>query len=229
MAYGLGYRFYDSEGQELEPIGANLGLIKKVSSKNKVDLSGVTIRLITDVDNPLCGQHGATYIFGGQKGLSPSQFKKVDQDMSQFYTDFAPEVLKLAGSGAGGGMAAGLVAFAGAEIKSGIDFVLDCVDFDQRVKSADLVIVGEGRMDSQSLSGKAPVGVARRTPSTIPVIAICGSLKDDLPDFPVAGISAAFPIIGQVADLDQVLAAAKENLYRTGLNIGNLIKLSKTL
>ena len=90
-------------------------------------------------------------------------------------------------------MAAGLVAFAGAEIKSGIDFVLDCVDFDQRVKEVDLVIVGEGRMDSQSLSGKAPVGVARRTPSTIPVIAICGSLKDDLPDFPVAGISAAFP------------------------------------
>ena len=85
-------RFYDSEGQELEPIGANLGLVKKVSSKNKVDLSGVTIRLITDVDNPLCGQDGATYIFGGQKGLSPSQFKKVDQDMSQFYTDFAPEV-----------------------------------------------------------------------------------------------------------------------------------------
>ena len=117
MAYGLGYRFYDSEGQELEPIGANLGLIKKVSSKNKVDLSGVTIRLITDVDNPLCGQHGATYIFGGQKGLASSQFKKVDQEMSQFYTDFAPEVLKLAGSGAGGGMAAGLVAFSDAEIK----------------------------------------------------------------------------------------------------------------
>ena len=213
----------------LEPIGANLGLIKKVSSKNKIDLSGVTIRLITDVDNPLCGQDGATYIFGGQKGLAPSGLKKVDQEMSQFYNAFAPHVLELAGSGAGGGMAAGLVAFAGAEIKSGIDFVLDCADFDQRVKTADLVIVGEGRMDSQSLSGKAPVGVAKRTPSDIPVIAICGSLKDDLPDFPVAGISAAFPIIGQVADLDHVLATAKENLYRTGLNIGNLIKLSKTL
>ena len=206
-----------------------LVLLKKVSSKNKIDLSGVTIHLITDVDNPLCGQDGATYIFGGQKGLAPSQFKKVDQDMTQFYENFAPEVLKLAGSGAGGGMAAGLVAFAGAEIKSGIDFVLDCVDFDQRVKEVDLVIVGEGRMDSQSLSGKAPVGVARRTPSAIPVIAICGSLKDDLPDFPVAGITAAFPIIGQVLELDQVLATAKENLYRTGLNIGNVIKLSKTL
>ena len=71
--------------------------------------------------------------------------------------------------------------------------------------------------------------MARRTPSAIPVIAICGSLKDDLPDFPVAGITAAFPIIGQVLELDQVLATAKENLYRTGLNIGNVIKLSKTL
>ena len=134
MAYGLGYRFYDSQGQELEPIGANLGLIKKVSSKNKIDLSGVTIHLITDVDNPLCGQDGATYIFGGQKGLAPSQFKKVDQDMTQFYENFAPEVLKLAGSGAGGGMAAGLVGFAGAEIKSGLDFVIDCVDFDYCLK-----------------------------------------------------------------------------------------------
>ena len=229
MAYGLGYRFYDSEGRELEPIGANLGHVKKVSSKNKLDLSNVTIRLITDVDNPLCGLNGATYIFGGQKGLSPSQVKKVDQNMAQFYQGFAPEVPKLAGSGAGGGMAAGMVAFAGAEIKSGIDFVLDCVDFDQRVKTADLVIVGEGRMDNQSLSGKAPVGVAKRTPSAISVIAICGSLKNDLPDFPVGGISAAFPIIGQLGDLDQILSSAKENLYRTGLNIGNLIKLSQSL
>ena len=229
MAYGLGYRFYDSEGRELEPIGANLGHVKKVSSKNKLDLSNVTIRLITDVDNPLCGLNGATYIFGSQKGLAPSQVKKVDQNMAQFYQGFAPEVPKLAGSGAGGGMAAGMVAFAGAEIKSGIDFVLDCVDFDQRVKTADLVIVGEGRMDNQSLSGKAPVGVAKRTPSAISVIAICGSLKDDLPDFPVGGISAAFPIIGQLGDLDQILSSAKENLYRTGLNIGNLIKLSQSL
>lgn len=229
MAYGLGYRFYDSEGQSVEPLGANLSLIKRVSSQGKIDLSATTIRLITDVDNPLCGLNGATYIFGGQKGLDPLQFERVDQSMKQFYKAFVPDVLQLAGSGAGGGMAAGLVAFAGAEIKSGIDFVLDCVNFNQRVKSADLVIVGEGRMDRQSLSGKAPVGVAKRTPSGIPVIAICGSLKDDLPDFPVAGISAAFPIIGQVATLDQVLASAKENLYRTGLNIGNLIKLSQTL
>lgn len=229
MAYGLGYRFYDSEGQSVEPLGANLSLIKRISSQGRIDLSATTIRLITDVDNPLCGLNGATYIFGGQKGLDPLQFERVDQSMKQFYKAFAPEVLQLAGSGAGGGMAAGLVAFADAEIKSGIDFVLDCVNFNQRVKSADLVIVGEGRMDRQSLSGKAPVGVAKRTPSGIPVIAICGSLKDDLPDFPVAGISAAFPIIGQVAALDQVLASAKENLYRTGLNIGNLIKLSQTL
>lgn len=84
-------------------------------------------------------------------------------------------------------------------------------------------------MDNQSLSGKAPIGVAKRTPSAILVIAICGSLKDDLPDSPVGGISAAFPIIGQLGDLDQILSSAKENLYRTGLNIGNLIKLSKSL
>ena len=102
MAYGLGYRFYDSEGRELEPIGANLGHVKKVSSKNKLDLSNVTIRLITDVDNPLCGLNGATYIFGGQKAWRLHKLKRLTKTMAQFYQGFAPEVPKLAGSGAGG-------------------------------------------------------------------------------------------------------------------------------
>ena len=111
---------------------------------------------------------------------------------------------------------------------SGIDTCLDLLDFDRRVKEADLVIVGEGRMDKQSLAGKAPVGIARRTPKEIPVLAICGSLADDLPPFPSENIHAAFPIISQVADLDVTLAQARENLVRTACNIGNLLAIKKS-
>ena len=166
-------------------------------------------------------------IFGGQKGLANEKFASVDKNMEQFYQSFFPVILDLSGAGAGGGMAAGLVAFTGGRIISGIDVVLDMLNFDQRVQVADVVVVGEGRMDNQSLSGKAPVGVANRTPKGKLVIAICGSLKDDLPDFPVANIQAAFPIISGVDSLENTLAQAPQNLERTAQNIGNLLAFTK--
>ncbi|MST53010.1 glycerate kinase [Streptococcus alactolyticus] len=227
MAAGLGYHFFDEAGQELAAIGDNLGnIVRFFRDSNSPDLSQVTLTIITDVTNPLCGPKGATYIFAGQKGLPKTDFAHVDKAMEQFYRQSFPEFLDLAGAGAGGGMAAGLVAFAGGKIISGIDAVLDVLDFDRRVQAADLVIVGEGRMDQQSLSGKAPVGVARRTPKGTLVIAICGSLKDDLPDFPVANIQAAFPIISGVDSLEKTLAKAPQNLERTAQNIGNLLALT---
>ena len=229
MAAGLGYRFLDSRGRRLPPIGASLADIAEVEDDGSFDLSQVTISLITDVTNPLCGPSGATYVFGPQKGLASDQLELTDQALRSLYEKQAPNVLSFEGAGAGGGMAAGLVAFADAELNSGIDYVLDVVDFDQRVKKADLVIVGEGRMDRQSLAGKAPVGVAKRTPDNIPVIAICGSLKTDLPDFPIAGIEAAFPIISQVQTLDETLDHAFDNLYRTALNVGQLLKIGQEL
>lgn len=227
MAAGLGYRFFDESGQEVAAVGDNLGnIVRFFRDSNSPDLSQVILTIITDVTNPLCGPKGATYIFAGQKGLPKTDFAHVDKAMEQFYRQSFPKLLDLAGAGAGGGMAAGLVAFAGGKIISGIDAVLDVLDFDRRVQAADLVIVGEGRMDQQSLSGKAPVGVARRTPKGTPVIAICGSLKDDLPDFPVANIQAAFPIISGVDSLEKTLAKAPQNLERTAQNIGNLLALT---
>ena len=188
----------------------------------------VEIEILTDVDNPLCGERGATIVFGGQKGLAPLLFSQVDQAMADFYQLVDPQVIDMDGAGAGGGMAAGLVAFAGGKIVSGIETCLDLLDFDDRVKKADLVVVGEGRMDRQSLAGKAPVGIARRTPDGIPVLAICGSLADDLPDFPVENIQAAFPIIARADSLDRILEQAEQNLIRTARNIGNLLKMKKS-
>ncbi|HGK7334701.1 TPA: glycerate kinase, partial [Streptococcus suis] len=119
----------------------------------------------------------------------------------------------------------GLVQFAGARIQKGIDFVLDQLDFDHRVAKADLVVVGEGRMDAQSLSGKTPIGVARRTPTGIPIIAICGSLKDDLPEFPFENICAAFPIIASVESLEDTLQKAEKNLVRTAEQVARILQL----
>ncbi|HFI0234829.1 TPA: glycerate kinase [Streptococcus suis] len=226
MAAGLGVQFFDADDQELPAIGASLSKIARISQANlQIDPSSLRIDLITDVTNPLCGPAGATYTFAGQKGLSASQFPQVDQAMQSFYKMVNPAILDLPGAGAGGGMAAGLVQFAGAHIQTGIDFVLDRLDFDQRVAQADLVIVGEGRMDAQSLAGKTPVGVARRTPIGIPIIAICGSLKDDLPDFPFEKICAAFPIISEVDSLENTLENAEKNLIRTAEQVARILQL----
>ncbi|HGF1448770.1 TPA: glycerate kinase [Streptococcus suis] len=226
MAAGLGVQFFDADDRELPSIGASLSKIARISQANlQIDPSSLRIDLITDVTNPLCGPAGATYTFAGQKGLSASQFPQVDQAMQSFYKMVNPAILELPGAGAGGGMAAGLVQFAGAHIQAGIDFVLDRLDFDQRVAQANLVIVGEGRMDAQSLAGKTPVGVARRTPAGIPIIAICGSLKDDLPDFPFEKICAAFPIISEVDSLENTLENAEKNLIRTAEQVARILQL----
>ena len=228
MAAGLGYEFFDENNHQLRPVGSSLGRVARISAERvPTCLDDIEIEILTDVSNPLCGQQGATQIFGRQKGLPEWLLSSVDQEMKKFYELANPQIFTQAGAGAGGGMAAGLVTFAKGKVVSGIDTCLDLLDFDRRVKEADLVVVGEGRMDKQSLAGKAPVGVARRTPKEIPVLAICGSLADDLPPFPRENIHAAFPIISQVADLDVTLAQARENLVRTARNIGNLLAIKK--
>ena len=156
-------------------------------------------------------------------------FEQVDQAIYSFYEKHCSSILTQAGMGAGGGLAAGLRAFAQARLVSGIDSCLDLIDFDSKVVNADLVIVGEGRLDHQSLSGKAPIGVARRTPKGIPVIAICGSLADDLPSLPFENIVGAFSITKHPDSLEQLLKNARENLLFTARNIGNLLSIEKAV
>ncbi|VTY20579.1 Glycerate kinase [Streptococcus parasanguinis] len=226
MAAGLGVAFYDDQGHLLRPVGASLGRVARIDT-NAVPktLQNIELQILTDVTNPLCGSQGATYIFGGQKGLNPLLFPAVDQAMQDFYQLADARILSMAGAGAGGGMAAGLVAFAGGHISSGIEKSLDLIDFDRKVQRADVVVVGEGRMDQQSLSGKAPVGVAKRTPAGIPVIAICGSLGDDLPSFPSHNISAAFSIVPGPCQVSEALENAEKNLISCARNIGQLLKI----
>ena len=226
IASGLGYQFYDKNGDELLAIGQSLFEITDISKEKVISIpSGVRIKILADVTNPLCGTHGATYTFGKQKGLNPAQFQKVDDAIENFYHKVAPEMLKLDGAGAGGGIAAGLCAFAGAEIVSGIQTCLDLINFDQKVTDADLVIVGEGRLDSQSLAGKAPIGVAKRTPNGVPVIAICGSLAKDLPPLPFENIIAAFSILEKSEPLENSLKNAAVYLENTAASIARIMSL----
>ena len=226
MAAGLGVAFYDEQGHLLRPVGASLGRVARIDTSSVPEaLQDIDLQVLTDVTNLLCGSQGATYIFGGQKGLNPLLFPSVDQAMQKFYQLVDSRMLTLEGAGAGGGMAAGLVAFAGGQITPGIEKSLDLIDFDHKVQTADLVVVGEGRMDKQSLSGKAPVGVAKRTPAGIPVIAVCGSLGADLPAFPSHHIDAAFSILTGPCEIAEALAQADSNLISCARNIGNLLKM----
>ena len=226
IASGLGYQFYDKNGDELLATGQSLFEITDISKEKVISIpSDVRIKILADVTNPLCGTHGSTYTFGKQKGLNPAQFQKVDDAIENFYHKVAPEMLKLDGAGAGGGIAAGLCAFAGAEIVSGIQTCLDLINFDEQVAEADLVIVGEGRLDSQSFSGKAPIGVAKRTPNGVPVLAICGSLDEDLPPLPFENIVAAFSILEKSEPLADSLKKAAVYLENTAASIARIMSL----
>jgi len=229
IASGLGYQFYDKNGIDLKACGQSLFEISEIlDSRVRHIPDDIQIKILADVTNPLCGPHGATFTFGKQKGLDPSKFQEVDAAIKDFYSKVAPEILKLDSAGAGGGIAAGLCAFARAEIISGIQTCLDLINFDQKVVNADLVIVGEGRLDSQSLAGKAPIGVAKRTPKGVPVIAICGSLAEDLPPLPFENIVAAFSILEKSEPLEESLKKATVYLENTAANIGQILSLKQS-
>ena len=228
IAASLGYRFYDRDGDELPACGQSLLNLASVSTENRYEIpEDVQIRILADVVSPLCGYQGATYTFGKQKGLDPAMFPVLDQAIQDFYKKVSPATLQIKGAGAGGGLAAGLCAFAQANIVSGIDTCLNLINFDKKVSDADLVVVGEGRLDRQSLAGKAPIGVAKRTPVGVPVIAICGSLAEDLPPLPFENIQAAFSILEKSEPLEDSLKNARLYLERTAANIGYLLTMRK--
>ena len=228
IAAGLGYQFYDRYGNVLLACGQSLLKLASVSIENRYEIpEDVQIRILADVVSPLCGPQGATYTFGKQKGLDPTMFAVVDQAIQDFYEKASPATLEIKGAGAGGGLAGGLCAFAQANIVSGIDTCLNLINFDKKVSHADLVIVGEGRLDSQSFAGKAPIGVAKRTPVGVPVIAICGSLAEDLPSLPFENIQAAFSILEKSEPLEDSLKNASLYLEHAAANIGHLLKMPK--
>ena len=197
MAEALGVRFLDAEGGDLPPGGAALANLARVDvSGLHAGLAGVEVVGATDVTNPLCGPTGASAIYGPQKGASPQVVMELDEALGKFAQvvelDLGQDISQRPGAGAAGGLGAGLMVFAGAELRSGIDMVCHVLDFDKHLAGADLVITGEGRTDRSTVFDKAPVGVARRALSHgVPTVILAGSLgpgHEELYEHGVAGI-----------------------------------------
>ena len=207
MLEALGYRFMDAEGNVLKGRGESLGKIKHIDSSNAVEgLKDSSFIVACDVDSPFCGPRGAAYIYGQQKGATPDMVRELDEGMQAFsrliYKETGTDVMTIEGAGAAGGLGGALKAFLDADLKKGADMVLDAVCFDQTIEDADLVITGEGKIDSQTLNGKLPSAVARRASArNIPVMAICGRTEvKSLPCF-----ASICPVTPQGMSLEQAM------------------------
>ena len=167
LASALGTKFYDKNNNEFIPTGLTLKNINHIDNKETLDtIKNVNIFALVDVKSPLCGLEGASYKFGPQKGASEEEVKLLDEGMSHLASiikkDLEIDVLDIPGAGAAGGLGGGLYAFLNAAVSSGINTVLDLINFDDIIKNADLVISGEGKFDKQTYDGKVIDGIARR-------------------------------------------------------------------
>jgi glycerate kinase len=207
LAQALGVRLLDRDGAELARGGAAL------ADLDRIDASGLDPRVgaaeftvASDVDNPLVGPQGAAAIYGPQKGASPQDVAVLDAALGRYakvlQRDVGMDVADVPGAGAAGGLGAGALAFLGAELTSGIGLLLDVVGFSAAVQGASLVITGEGSFDDQTLSGKAPVGVARAAANAgIPVVALVGRLAVTPEQLAQVGISGARAVLELEPDL----------------------------
>ena len=216
MAQALGYRLLDRDGREIGPGGGSL------SGLDQIDASGVdpvisraTIEIASDVANPLCGSDGASRVYGPQKGASPEQVEQLDRNLAHLAEiirrDLGVDVLGLPGGGAAGGLGAGLVAFAGASSRSGIELVMEAVGLRDRLESADLCFTGEGALDASTASGKTVSGVAGLARSLgVPAFVLAGTVGLGAEAILGQGASAYFSICPGPASLDQAISRADD-------------------
>jgi glycerate kinase len=218
MATALGVRFLDGSGNPVEPVGGALATIQRIDPSGlDPRLAGVRIEAICDVDNPLLGERGAAFVYGPQKGATPAQVRELDAGLAHLAAvierDFGLDVRELPGAGAAGGLGAGLKAFLNAELRRGVDLVLDLVGLEAHLRGADLVLTAEGQIDSQTAFGKAPAGVAERARRFgVPCLAIAGSVGGGLDALHALGIDAVFSLCPGPVSLAQAMAAGGDFL-----------------
>lgn len=212
----LGVRFFDRTGKELSGVGADLEKIADIDMDGLCkEVTESTITVMCDVNNPLTGPEGATYTFGKQKGGTPQILDRLERGMEN-YSSVLKDKLKLdvgtmPGAGAAGGMGAALCGFLGAGLQSGIETVLDLIDFDSLLEDTDLVVTGEGRIDWQSAFGKVPGGVGMRCKKRgIPVIAVVGGIGPGAEKIYEYGIDSIISTINGAMQMKEALERAEE-------------------
>ncbi|PKB79743.1 MAG: glycerate kinase [SAR202 cluster bacterium Io17-Chloro-G9] len=218
MASALGARFSDPQGRALEEGGAALARLERIDvSALHPGLKEATVVGATDVINPLCGPTGASAVYGPQKGASAEVVAELDAALAHYAAvvkrDLGKDVLETPRAGAAGGLGAGLLAFAGGELRSGIDMVCDVLGFDDLLIGADLVITGEGRADRSTVYDKAPVGVARRALAQgVPTVLLAGGLGPGYQELYQHGIAAIVTIADRPMSFAQSLRRTEELL-----------------
>ncbi|MBX8473116.1 MULTISPECIES: glycerate kinase [unclassified Pseudomonas] len=228
----LGVKLLDAQGQSLVPGGLALAqLVRLDLSELDPRLAQVRFDIAADVNNPLCGPHGASAIFGPQKGASPAQVQQLDQALGHFAELCAQalgkDVRDEPGSGAAGGLGFAAKAFLGARFQAGVEVVAELVGLADAVKGADLVITGEGRFDAQTLRGKTPFGVARIAKQQgVPVIVIAGTLGEGYQELYDHGIDAAFAVTSGPMTLEQACAEAPRLLRERATDIARVWRLA---
>ena len=232
-AAALGVGFYDAAGQSFVPVGDTLGRIARIDTAKADELlRSVEITVMCDVTNPLYGPTGAAYVFAPKKGADAEKVKSLDAGLRHFgdviRSQYGLDVSAMPGAGAAGGMGAGCVALLGGMIQSGIDAVLDVTGFDRQLEGADLVITGEGRIDSQSADGKVISGVARRTKAKgVPLIAIAGGIADSAGAVYDIGVSAMFSTDRAALPVDMLGARSPGDYEATLSDIMSLIAIAE--
>lgn len=231
MVQALGAELLNAQGEPIGPGGEALENISRIDiSGLDKRLAGCRIDVACDVTNPLTGKEGATAVFGPQKGATPEMIARLDKALEHYAQviarDLDVDVLSLEGGGAAGGMGAALYAFCGAHLRQGIEIVTDALDLDRQVADADLVITGEGRIDSQTIHGKVPVGVAKIAKRyNKPVIGIAGSLTADVGVVHDHGLDAVFSVLYTICTLEEALENASENVRMTARNVAAAVKV----
>ncbi len=232
MVQALGGKLLDASGEQIGYGGGELDKLDRIDvSDLDPRIARCRFEVACDVTNPLTGDEGASAIFGPQKGATPEMIVRLDAALKHYAAiisrDLRLDVEHEPGAGAAGGMGAGLQAFCGAELRKGIEIVTEALGLDELVKDATLVITGEGRIDSQTIQGKVPIGVAKVAKRyNKPVIGIAGSLTADVGIVHQHGLDAVFSVLYSICSLDDALENAAGNVRMTARNIAATIKLA---
>ena len=231
-AAACGVTFLDKSGRSFVPHGATLDEIADINLSTLDErVKDMKITAMCDIDNPFYGETGAAAVFGPQKGADPEMVKSLDGKMeklaSLISSKLGIKLQEIPGSGAAGGMGGGMKAFFSAELKMGIDVVLDTTDFETLVAGADFIFTGEGKIDTQSLRGKVVIGVSRRARKMgIPVIAVVGDIGDDIDEAYDEGVTGIFSINRVAVPYKEARTRARSDM---SLTMDNILRFMNSL
>ncbi|MEY8416875.1 glycerate kinase [Tissierella praeacuta] len=233
VVQALGGKFLDKEGKELGFGGGELDKLVTIDLSNFDNrLKDVIVEVACDVNNPLCGEQGASYVFGLQKGATPEIMRVLDNNLRHYgiliKEQLGIDVLYESGAGAAGGLGAGLMAFLNGRLNKGIDMVIKYSKLEEKLPYADMVWTGEGSIDFQTQFGKTPIGIAKLAKEyNKPVVALAGRVGTNIETLYTMGIDSIFSITRDITTLEEALEKGQENMEKTAENIIRLMNLNQ--